>query len=184
MKILRVGAELFRADGQTDMTKLINAFRNSGNAPKRYEEDIQHTTVLSTTGQLYSNNLSMLLVTFLVHPVISHSVHALANGLIPYRLPAGEINWSLLWTFETGHLEHSSLLFDRQQRIFPRGKTGKRYEDDHSTPSCSKVKNWWSYTSTPTHAFMACTGTTFLALFPLYSDHLSNINSEFFDAKF
>jgi hypothetical protein len=29
-----VGAELFQADGQTDMTKLTVAFRNFANAPK------------------------------------------------------------------------------------------------------------------------------------------------------
>jgi hypothetical protein len=34
MKINAVGAELFYADGQTDMTKLVLAFRNFGNAPK------------------------------------------------------------------------------------------------------------------------------------------------------
>jgi hypothetical protein len=33
MKILLVGAELFHADGQTDMTKLIVTFRNFANAP-------------------------------------------------------------------------------------------------------------------------------------------------------
>jgi hypothetical protein len=33
MKIRPVGAELFHADGQTDMTKLIVAFRNFANAP-------------------------------------------------------------------------------------------------------------------------------------------------------
>jgi len=35
MKIRRVGAELFRADGRTDMTKLIVAFRNFTNEPKK-----------------------------------------------------------------------------------------------------------------------------------------------------
>ena len=30
----QVGAELFRADGQTNMMKLIVAFQNFGNAPK------------------------------------------------------------------------------------------------------------------------------------------------------
>jgi len=35
MKILTVGAELFFADGRTDMTKLIVAFRNFANAPKK-----------------------------------------------------------------------------------------------------------------------------------------------------
>ena len=34
MKIRHVGAELFHADGRTDMTKLIVAFRNFANAPK------------------------------------------------------------------------------------------------------------------------------------------------------
>jgi hypothetical protein len=36
MKILPVGAELFRADGQTyRLTKLIVAFRNFARAPKK-----------------------------------------------------------------------------------------------------------------------------------------------------
>jgi hypothetical protein len=35
MKIPTVGAELFYADGQTDMTKLIVTFRNFANAPKK-----------------------------------------------------------------------------------------------------------------------------------------------------
>jgi hypothetical protein len=35
MKICPVGAELFHADGQTDNTKLIIAFRNFSNAPKK-----------------------------------------------------------------------------------------------------------------------------------------------------
>ena len=34
MKIRPVGGELFRADGQTDMAKLIVAFRHIWNAPK------------------------------------------------------------------------------------------------------------------------------------------------------
>jgi len=34
MKICPVGAQLFYADGQTDMTKLIDPFRNCANAPK------------------------------------------------------------------------------------------------------------------------------------------------------
>jgi hypothetical protein len=35
MKIRPVGAELFHAGGQTDMAKLIVAFRNFANAPKK-----------------------------------------------------------------------------------------------------------------------------------------------------
>ena len=38
MKIRPVGAELFHADGQTDMPKLIVSFRNFANAPN--ETDI------------------------------------------------------------------------------------------------------------------------------------------------
>jgi len=34
MKIRSVGAELFHADGRTDMPKLIVAFRNFANVPK------------------------------------------------------------------------------------------------------------------------------------------------------
>jgi len=34
MKIRPVGASLFRADGQTDMTKLMVSFRNFANSPK------------------------------------------------------------------------------------------------------------------------------------------------------
>ena len=33
MKICPVGAEMFHADGRTDMTKLIVAFRTFANAP-------------------------------------------------------------------------------------------------------------------------------------------------------
>jgi hypothetical protein len=35
MKILHLGAELFRADGQTDMTKLTVTFRNFANVPNK-----------------------------------------------------------------------------------------------------------------------------------------------------
>ena len=33
-------------------------------------------------------------------------------------------------------------------------------EDDHWPPSSAEVKNEWHYTSTPSYALMACTGTT------------------------
>jgi hypothetical protein len=35
LKICPLGAELFHADGQTDMTKLIVAFRSFAKAPKK-----------------------------------------------------------------------------------------------------------------------------------------------------
>ena len=36
MKIRPVGAELFHADGRTDMAKLIVTFRNIANVPKNH----------------------------------------------------------------------------------------------------------------------------------------------------
>jgi len=36
MKIRPVGAEVFHADGQTDVTKLLIAFSNFANAPKHW----------------------------------------------------------------------------------------------------------------------------------------------------
>ena len=41
MKIRLFGAELFRADGWTDMTKLIVAFRNFARAPKTPTYDLR-----------------------------------------------------------------------------------------------------------------------------------------------
>jgi hypothetical protein len=37
MNIFSVGAELFHADGQTDITKVIAAFRNFAKAPKIFK---------------------------------------------------------------------------------------------------------------------------------------------------
>jgi hypothetical protein len=41
MKIRPVGAELFHADGRTDMKKLIVVFRNFANAPKNFWHQAQ-----------------------------------------------------------------------------------------------------------------------------------------------
>jgi hypothetical protein len=41
MKILPEGGELFHADGQTDKTKLIVAFRNFAKAPKEWRSKSQ-----------------------------------------------------------------------------------------------------------------------------------------------
>ena len=49
MKIRPVGAELFHVGGQTDMTKLIVAFRNSANTPKKeHELYIRHIKFICT----------------------------------------------------------------------------------------------------------------------------------------
>ena len=42
IKILPVGAELFHADGRTDMTKLIVAVRNYANEPKNHISRLGH----------------------------------------------------------------------------------------------------------------------------------------------
>jgi hypothetical protein len=42
MKILPVGAELFQAGGRTDTNKLIVAFNNFANAPKRTRDIIKN----------------------------------------------------------------------------------------------------------------------------------------------
>jgi len=49
MNIRPVGAELFYADGWTDMTKLLVAFRKFANAPKmaRYNAKIVRTLGIS-----------------------------------------------------------------------------------------------------------------------------------------
>lgn len=41
------------------------------------------------------------------------------------------------------------------------GEKSPGREADHSTPSSVEVKSEWSCTSTPSHVFMACPGTTF-----------------------
>ena len=51
MKINPVGAELFHADGRTDMTKLIVAFCNFANAPKDY-----FSFQLSVLPKIFSDN--------------------------------------------------------------------------------------------------------------------------------
>jgi hypothetical protein len=42
MKIRPVGAELLNADGQTDITKLIVAFRNFANVPKKVPDFLEN----------------------------------------------------------------------------------------------------------------------------------------------
>ena len=49
MKIRPVGAVLIYADGRTEMTKLIVAFRNSANGPKSVCQNYRPTGVQKTT---------------------------------------------------------------------------------------------------------------------------------------
>ena len=41
---------------------------------------------------------------------------------------------------------------------FPGAKDGERLTD-HSLQSIAEIKDEWSYTSIPPHAFLVCTGT-------------------------
>ena len=52
MRIRPVGAELFHADGQTDMKKLMVAFRNFANAPKHNTKCNRNKTRLETCGRV------------------------------------------------------------------------------------------------------------------------------------
>jgi len=52
MHIHPVGAELFHAGLQTDMTKLIVAFRNFANAPKNDTKCNRNKTTLETSGRV------------------------------------------------------------------------------------------------------------------------------------
>jgi len=54
MKIRPVGAELFHADGQTDMTKLIVALHSSANASEKKEPQIYpFQTYIRTDSHMY-----------------------------------------------------------------------------------------------------------------------------------
>ena len=52
-----------------------------------------------------------------------------------------------------------SVLFKFRRGTLPGAKDGDRLTD-HSLPSIAEIKNEWSYTSIPSHDFLACTGTT------------------------
>ena len=57
MKIRPVGAELFmRADGQTDMTKLVVTFRNFVKAPKNWTQVFVQTWLLDTLLKSHNND--------------------------------------------------------------------------------------------------------------------------------
>jgi hypothetical protein len=61
MKICPVGAELFYADGQTDMTKLIVAFRNFAKAPNVFDVVRTCQNISKNTDKLQQFLIRMLL---------------------------------------------------------------------------------------------------------------------------
>jgi hypothetical protein len=61
MKIRRAGAELFHADGQTDMAKLIVALRTFTKAPKTQVNDMYaHKTFITNSNLINSFGLKYL----------------------------------------------------------------------------------------------------------------------------
>ena len=69
MKIHRLGAEVFRADGQTDVTKIIVTFRYFANVPK-------HFMFYFTDGSSFTLPFYMLSQPQPLHnifPVVSHN---------------------------------------------------------------------------------------------------------------
>jgi hypothetical protein len=57
MKICPVGAELFHADGRTDITKLIVAFRNFANAPKNNSVNAVYREITAVLGSIQNTYL-------------------------------------------------------------------------------------------------------------------------------
>jgi MoaA/NifB/PqqE/SkfB family radical SAM enzyme len=72
MKIRPVGAELFHADGQTDMAKLVAAFLNLANAPK-----VRLIVTIETTGK---RNLSCDVCRVEVHQTLEKPQDKRANS--------------------------------------------------------------------------------------------------------
>jgi hypothetical protein len=80
----------------------------------------------------------------------------LRAGWSVVRVPAGTGNFSLHHRVHTGSGAHPASYPMGNRGSFP-GEGVKRleHEADHSPPSSSKVKNEWSYTSTPQYGLLA-----------------------------
>ena len=59
MKIPLVGAELFCADGRTDMTKLIVACRNFANAPK-ISQLMLYREIMAVCSEIHTKHINTL----------------------------------------------------------------------------------------------------------------------------
>ena len=61
MKILPVGVEVFQADGQTDIVKLVFAFHNFENAPKKAPQILRNIKFHITSFESQKRSLMLLL---------------------------------------------------------------------------------------------------------------------------
>ena len=107
IKIRPVGAELFHADRQTDMTKLIVAFRNFANAPKK----AIHTPLLK-----------------LLHLLENFSRHFLNFFCLQKLRFSGVSNSQLI-------LKHQHMIFDRTHLVHDQKVTTHlTHSSTHTTP--------------------------------------------------
>ena len=58
MKLRPMGAEFFHADGQTDMTKLVVAFRNSANASIEINQLILCSEIIAVCSQIHTKHIT------------------------------------------------------------------------------------------------------------------------------
>jgi hypothetical protein len=61
MKILPVGAELFHADGRTDIAKLTLDFRNFANAPNKKNHSPKIVTVIKSFNIIRVKNIAWII---------------------------------------------------------------------------------------------------------------------------
>jgi hypothetical protein len=89
-----------------------------------------------------------------------------ADRRIVVRIPVGTRDFSLSSKTYRSAVGHTQCV----PGLLP------RVDDDQSRLSCAEVKNEWSYTSPPLHAFMACAHIKFNAAFCL-ADRTRHVHS-------
>jgi len=145
MKIRLVGPELFHADGRTDMTKLIVAFRNFANTPNNSQYTLYQYNESSTAANFFAINSTDL-----------HAYKTCSNSLSRIFIENYEESW---FNFR----QRSEILFSKLSRpaVGPTHapiqrylglRPGKQADGEwnyYSLPSSAVIKNPWIYTSTP-----------------------------------
>lgn len=97
-------------------------------------------------------------------------------------LNPGSHKWfSLLRSVQPGSSDHPAL-YSCYLRVLSARIKRPNCGAEHSSPTSTKIKNKWSYTSTPTYAFLACTWTSLpyhLNITLLYTPLSSNLSLSF-----